>query len=118
MLYLHVCNIYLKHQYNLASFWYKKHFPFDEDNMDVDIDIFVGNNTLLDPEIYEMWLFGQQGGLILHVSNYFFIFFLIKLSLPSSFMHICTYVCLFVYSIFPKNFLLVGRIKQEPVQSF
>lgn len=29
--------------------------------MDVDIDIFVGNNTLLDPEIYEMWLSGQEG---------------------------------------------------------
>ncbi|CAL1265108.1 unnamed protein product [Larinioides sclopetarius] len=28
--------------------------------MEVDIDIFVGNNTLLDPEIYEMWLSGQQ----------------------------------------------------------
>ncbi|XP_015931147.1 acidic fibroblast growth factor intracellular-binding protein [Parasteatoda tepidariorum] len=28
--------------------------------MDVDIDIFVGNNTLLDPEIYGMWLSGQE----------------------------------------------------------
>ncbi|XP_054708623.1 acidic fibroblast growth factor intracellular-binding protein-like [Uloborus diversus] len=28
--------------------------------MDVDIDIFVGNNTLLDPEIYEFWLSGHQ----------------------------------------------------------
>ncbi|GIY27158.1 acidic fibroblast growth factor intracellular-binding protein [Caerostris darwini] len=28
--------------------------------MELDIDIFVGNNTLLDPEIYEMWLSGQE----------------------------------------------------------
>lgn len=27
----------------------------------VEIDIFVGNNTLLDPEIYDMWLSGQDG---------------------------------------------------------
>ncbi|XP_035214059.1 acidic fibroblast growth factor intracellular-binding protein-like isoform X2 [Stegodyphus dumicola] len=48
-------------QCNLASLWYKKPFVIDvAHSMDVDIDIFVGNNTLLDPEIYEMWLSGQQ----------------------------------------------------------
>ncbi|KAG8202157.1 hypothetical protein JTE90_010514 [Oedothorax gibbosus] len=30
------------------------------DDSDIEIDIFVGNNTLLDPEIYDMWLAGQD----------------------------------------------------------
>ena len=30
-----------------------------------DVDIFVGNNTLIDPEVYQLWLTGYTGIILL-----------------------------------------------------
>ena len=27
-----------------------------------DVDVFVGNNTLIDPDVYQLWLTGYTGG--------------------------------------------------------
>lgn len=56
--------------------------------MDVDIDIFVGNNTLLDPEIYEMWLSGQQGDFIVDIK----VLYLQLLNFKLYFMHFTVFL--------------------------
>ena len=35
-----------------------------------NLDVFVGNDTLIDPDIYQLWLNGHSGPLILLQNNF------------------------------------------------
>lgn len=32
--------------------------------MDVDLDVFISNYTLVDPEIYQLWIDGHSGNFV------------------------------------------------------